>query len=310
MRSHMMKFHAEEKASKQETEEYEHHDFQSLTSFSSSSSSEEEYDEEEREEVREALSYELRENPRKSSVLVDHDFSSLVVDRESETESFLKKKEKSICRRSKRVRNSKISDFDMLVVKKTKFDNDQASPVSSISDTSPEEHLAHCLIMLSRDKWEKEEDDDYDNDYDFCEDSGAKKIIMNKIKGKYKCEECNKLFKSYQALGGHKASHKKIRAPAAAAAEEKNGGLKAAAAEVKVHQCPFCERIFASGQALGGHKRSHFVGAKAIPTNSSTIISQSSRNARVFNIDLNLPAPVDDDESSQFAISTLSSNDD
>lgn len=322
-----MKFYAEEKASKQENGEDEHH-FQSLQySYSSSSpSSEEEYEEEEEEReeaARGASSYELRENPRKSAVLVDHDFSS-VVDRESETES---SKKKSICRRSKRVRKSRISDLDMFLVKKTKSEdegksnmNEQSSPLSSISDTTPEEHVAHCLIMLSRDKWEKEEgeylqeqeqeddDDDVDVDVDICEDSGVAKMIKNKFRGKYRCEACNKLFRSYQALGGHRASHKKIKAEAAAA--EKNGGSKAAvAAEAKIHQCPFCDRIFSSGQALGGHKRSHFVGANAISTNCSTIITQSSRIAQVLNIDLNLPAPVDDDESSQIAISTVSDAD-
>lgn len=322
MRSHMMKFYAEEKALKQENEEGEHH-FQSLHSYSSSSpsssSSEEEYDEEEREAVRGASSYELRENPRKSAVLVDHDFSS-VVDRESETESS-KKEKKSICRRSKRVRKSRISDLDMFLVKKTKFEdegksnmNEQSSPLSSISDTTPEEHVAHCLIMLSRDKWEKEEREylqeqeqqqEEDDGVDICEDSGVAKMMKNnKYRGKYRCEACNKLFRSYQALGGHRASHKKIKA----AAVEKNGGSKAstAAVEAKIHQCPFCDRNFSSGQALGGHKRSHFVGANAISTNCSTIISQSSKTAQVLNIDLNLPAPVDDDESSQIAISTVS----
>lgn len=314
MRSHMMKFYAEEKASKQENGEDEHHFQYSYSSSSpSSSSSEEEYDEEEREEAaRGASSYELRENPRKSAVLVDHDFSS-VVDRESETESW---KKKSICRRSKRVRKSRISDLEMFLVKKTKSEdegksnmNEQSSPLSSISDTTPEEHVARCLIMLSRDKWEKEEreylQEEEDDDVDICEDSGVAKMIKNKFRGKYRCEACNKLFRSYQALGGHRASHKKIKA---AAAEEKNGGSKAAA-EAKIHQCPFCDRIFSSGQALGGHKRSHFVGANAISTNCSTIITQSSRIAQVLNIDLNLPAPVDDDESSQIAISTVSDAD-
>lgn len=319
MRSHMMKFYAEEKASKQENGEDEHHfQYPYSSSSPSSSSSEEEYDEEEREEAaRGASSYELRENPRKSAVLVDHDFSS-VVDRESETESW---KKKSICRRSKRVRKSRISDLDMFLVKKTKSEdegksnmNEQSSPLSSISDTTPEEHVAHCLIMLSRDKWEKEEreylqeQEEEDDDVDICEDSGVPKMIKNKLRGKYRCEACDKLFRSYQALGGHRASHKKIKAVAAAAEEEKNGGSKAAA-EAKIHQCPFCDRIFSSGQALGGHKRSHFVGANAISTNCSTIITQSSRIAQVLNIDLNLPAPVDDDESSQIAISTVSDAD-
>ncbi|KAG6431040.1 hypothetical protein SASPL_109115 [Salvia splendens] len=132
---------------------------------------------------------------------------------------------------------------------------------SSISDTTPEEHVAHCLMMMSRDTWHRR----YDKE-------DEEKVI---VKNKYRCEECKKLFRSYQALGGHRASHKKIKV----------GGIK-------IHHCPFCHRIFSSGQALGGHKRSHFI------QNSSTI-------SQVFSIDLNLPAPVDEDEGTQIAISML-----
>ncbi|KAG6428004.1 hypothetical protein SASPL_112252 [Salvia splendens] len=136
-----------------------------------------------------------------------------------------------------------------------------SSPVRSISDTTPEEHVARCLMMMSRDTWHRR-----------YEEEGEQKVI---VKNKYRCEECKKLFRSYQALGGHRASHKKIKV----------GG-------VKNHQCPFCRRIFPSGQALGGHKRSHF-------------LQNSSRISQVLSIDLNLPAPVDDDEGTQIAISIL-----
>ncbi|XP_057807329.1 zinc finger protein ZAT4-like [Salvia miltiorrhiza] len=268
MRSHMMKLYAgeeeEEKAGEIE------HDFQSSysrpsSSSSSSSEEEEEYEgEDEEEEEERERGYVLRENPKKSAIMADHDFSSVVVqDGESETES---------CRRrSKRVR----SDFDVFEVRKAKqlLENEQASsPLSSVSDATPEEHVARCLIMLSRDTWHKVE-----------------KKMKNKFRGKYRCEECNKLFRSYQALGGHRASHKKIKA----APPPRTPSGK------KIHQCPFCDRIFSSGQALGGHKRSHFIGAAAIERNSSAI-------SQVLSIDLNLPAPLDDDEGSQIAISAVS----
>lgn len=156
--------------------------------------------------------------------------------------------------------------------------NEERSALSSVSDTTTEEDVAHCLMMLSRDRWERRNDDDY-------EDSGRLVIKLKRakvVRGKYRCETCNKLFKSYQALGGHRASYKKIKADVAARLPRRDGG----AAEEKVHQCPFCDRVFASGQALGGHKRSHFMGA----SNFRTV----SRIGEKLDIDLNLPAPVDD----------------
>ncbi|KAK4411246.1 Zinc finger protein ZAT9 [Sesamum angolense] len=348
MRSHMMKFYAAKMEEEEEEEQQPFDDLQSLRSYSSTSSSEEEEEEEveedEEEEEEESgelkkalLSYELRENPRKSTILVDHEFSSVVLqDRESETES---SKKDTVCRRSKRVRKSRNSGFDgfsmngpFFPVKKSKFETERKSknnhhehsslvepePLSSISDTTPEEHVAHCLIMLSRDKWRREEKEYLDEEEegkfenDYSEDSGVQvKVIKTKVRGKYRCEACNKLFRSYQALGGHRASHKKIKPTTAADAPpqvvEKIGGSKAVVEE-KIHECPFCHRIFSSGQALGGHKRSHFLGAGAISASVSTIrpVKQDSRTGETLKIDLNLPAPADDDDTSQIAVSAVS----
>ncbi|XP_057809144.1 LOW QUALITY PROTEIN: zinc finger protein ZAT9-like [Salvia miltiorrhiza] len=169
---------------------------------------------------------------------------------------------------------------------------EERSPLSSVSDTATEEDVARCLMMLSRDRWERRNENDDDDDDDE-EDSGhlRKAKGLRWIRGKYKCEKCNKLFKSYQALGGHRASYnKKIKTDVAARFSSGPAAAAAAAAAVeeKVHECPFCDRVFASGQALGGHKRSHFRGASSV-----RIISRIGEN---LDIDLNLPAPVDDGE--------------
>ncbi|ONK56293.1 uncharacterized protein A4U43_C10F6230 [Asparagus officinalis] len=55
--------------------------------------------------------------------------------------------------------------------------------------------------------------------------------------------------------------------------------------------------VFSSGQALGGHKRSHVASASAA---TITIAASSSSNliapvAPLIGLDLNLPAPVEDD---------------
>jgi len=140
-------------------------------------------------------------------------------------------------------------------------------------------------------------------------------------KTRFKCNTCNKVFQSPQSLGGHRASHNKVK-ECFPLIEEKEGQeeertkdscvkarnetktMEAAAFSSKktprVHECSICHRVFASGQALGGHKRCHWVSAEASDT-TSTISSnketpmQQQMPARVELLDLNLPAPVDDD---------------
>ncbi|AQL07606.1 Zinc finger protein ZAT5 [Zea mays] len=71
----------------------------------------------------------------------------------------------------------------------------------------------------------------------------------------FECKTCSRQFPSFQALGGHRASHKKPRLA--------DGGVDAAAAaeppktKPKVHGCSICGLEFAIGQALGGHMRRH-----------------------------------------------------
>ncbi|XP_073128735.1 zinc finger protein ZAT9-like [Henckelia pumila] len=230
-------------------------------------------------------------------------------DRESETDSW-KKKKYSGGRRSKRVVKSRTCGFEriemegFLQVKKSKsFGEEKGSSMSSILVGTPEEDVAYCLIMLSKDKWER---DDHKFEYraririkqeEEEEEEEKKKRshedgCSNKVRGKYKCEACNKLFRSYQALGGHRASHKKI---IVAETGRSHGGSKAAAVlEEKVHECPFCPRVFKSGQALGGHKRTHFLGISRNVIETSTIVKPFPRIRENLSIDLNLPAPEDD----------------
>lgn len=254
---------------------------------------------------------------------VDPEFSSVLIqDGESDTDS---SKDHSICRRSKRVRDSRTSEFARFgtrsfsgLIKKSKF-GDEAKKCAA----NPEEHVAYCLMMLSRDKWERDENklnlcgEKYKFGDDFCGDSDVSKVRKNKVRGKYRCETCSKMFRSYQALGGHMASHKKIRhSPfnneSSSEIADCGGGSVAVVEEEKVHECPFCERVFSSGQALGGHKRSHFARGGGIsrysvrPVGSSQVES-ISRIGKNLKIDLNLPAPVhgDEDEISQISVSAV-----
>lgn len=85
----------------------------------------------------------------------------------------------------------------------------------------------------------------------------------------FECITCNKSFHSYQALGGHRASHKRVRGCFSANGPESDGTppiYQDQAVGNSQHQCLICGKVFASGQALGGHKRSHLVPAGPIVT--------------------------------------------
>jgi len=68
------------------------------------------------------------------------------------------------------------------------------------------------------------------------------------------CKTCNRTFPSFQALGGHRASHKKPRL---------DGDGDPSLAKPKLHGCSICGLEFAIGQALGGHMRRHRAEAEA-----------------------------------------------
>ncbi|XP_008786152.2 zinc finger protein ZAT1-like [Phoenix dactylifera] len=136
-------------------------------------------------------------------------------------------------------------------------------------------------------------------------------------RSRFQCTTCNKTFHSYQALGGHRASHKRtkgcsgsensLEADASvdqAAAEEMDGqgvGIEAANGspkKAKGHECLLCGKVFASGQALGGHKRAHLVmnaNDRGDAARRQTIVTQQQPLEMPDLLDLNLPAPVDED---------------
>ncbi|KAL3812324.1 hypothetical protein ACJIZ3_013592 [Penstemon smallii] len=109
----------------------------------------------------------------------------------------------------------------------------------------------------------------------------------------YKCSVCNKAFVSYQALGGHKASHRKhsgggddnqtTTTSASTATTTTSSG--------RIHECSICHKCFPTGQALGGHKRCHYDGGASSAVTSSEGVGSSTITHR--NFDLNLPASLD-----------------
>ncbi|GMJ00762.1 hypothetical protein like AT3G60580 [Hibiscus trionum] len=258
-------------------------------------------------------SYGLRENPKTSVRLVDPEFVDLVLQhRESETESSKNPtRTRRILENELREERKKVKvnnkDSDNQLSRTDSWAEPEPEPVSSISDTTTED-VAFCLMMLSRDKWKNkvvhQDDEGTEIEKYELQDFFKSSKVNRTNRGKYRCETCKKVFKSYQALGGHRASHRKMKAHSATTHEteleaENVGGATSSMTDKKVHECPVCFRVFSSGQALGGHKRSHVITgqvALATPVRSSKKLGDSF-------IDLNLPAPTDDDDASQIELS-------
>ncbi|KAJ6714671.1 ZINC FINGER PROTEIN ZAT1-RELATED [Salix viminalis] len=181
---------------------------------------------------------------------------------------------------------------------------ESSEQVSSVSYLLAEEDVALCLLMLSRDhEWSedakrvKKEVGEYTKDHQYVNheaesDDEKENYLLGaaqtklKSQGKYKCETCKRGFRSYQALGGHRASHKKIKThdeheEGSGSGNGCGGGDNhRSTAGKRIFKCPFCEKVFDSGQALGGHKKVHF---SYLPVTDNARIS-------IDLLDLNIPA--------------------
>ncbi|KAJ0010304.1 hypothetical protein Pint_33812 [Pistacia integerrima] len=149
-----------------------------------------------------------------------------------------------------------------------------------------EEYLALCLIMLARNS-----------------SSSSPEIQEEQLpeppslKLSYKCTVCNKAFPSYQALGGHKASHRKNSTETSISSTSTAAAAAAVSSEVntgsgRTHECSICHKTFTSGQALGGHKRCHYEGGNNNNhhINASSVSATGGGSSSQRGFDLNLPA--------------------
>ncbi|KAG6521777.1 hypothetical protein ZIOFF_018903 [Zingiber officinale] len=190
--------------------------------------------------------------------------------------------------------------------------------------TEEDEDVANCLILLA-----------HGPAFEVCPKRTPSAAAPNKFTSKrlaeatsaadggragycvYECKTCGKCFSSFQALGGHRTSHKKPKSTpalekstaeeeAAAAADHhmlrmgvNNYAFAKPKAPVKVHECAICGTEFSSGQALGGHMRRH----RPLPPTGDVKKEKSFIN---LSLDLNLPAPEDEMQRPQVPPATTS----
>ncbi|KAF3793489.1 Zinc finger protein [Nymphaea thermarum] len=195
-----------------------------------------------------------------------------------------------------------------------------ASPAATTStaefsySAEEDEDMANCLILLAQSGGDGRKPNSPGEAVETGTDARVTNFVSKRGPDLYECKTCSKCFPSFQALGGHRASHKKPKAGeekekavAAAPSEEEGfrlfkvasmavvmqqqGGAKAGG-KPKVHECSICGSEFTSGQALGGHMRRHRIV-------SDSPDSKKPKNA--FTLDLNLPAPDDSEPAAEFS---------
>ncbi|CAI9273105.1 unnamed protein product [Lactuca saligna] len=226
-------------------------------------------------------------------------------------------------KRTKRQRLQSSSSIPFAVVShsSTSYNVFNSSPASSSdfpagSTTTEDEDTAMCLILLSKghNVLPRNSNDELSG-YKF----NSKRYIQTSTDAAhgftgmyvYECKTCSRTFPSFQALGGHRASHKKPRineldkrklSPYTAFSDEdepllqfpsrKNNSSSSSSlslqlnhrvsspghskkSSTKLHECSICGTEFNSGQALGGHMRRHRVtnGTATAVTATNTTLS-------------------------------------
>lgn len=110
----------------------------------------------------------------------------------------------------------------------------------------------------------------------FVDKGNVHKIPIQK---KFVCGICDRPFRSYHALGGHKSHHHNLNL----GEDDKSAATAAGSVVAYVeqpqgcstlvhHQCPICDEIFSTSEALGDH-RPRCSGLPPINENQSTIFS-------------------------------------
>ncbi|GMN57262.1 hypothetical protein TIFTF001_026379 [Ficus carica] len=171
--------------------------------------------------------------------------------------------------------------------------------------------MANCLMFLSRGAsgatFNTTTDHHHHHQFQYSTSTSPSRV--------FECKTCNRQFPSFQALGGHRASHKK---PRVLTGSDGSGGSSSdsqgSPAKPKTHECTVCGLEFAIGQALGGHMRRHRAAmadnhhvqaphpllmssssSSSTPTSFQVpVLKKTTSSRRVLCLDLNL-TPLEND---------------
>ncbi|XP_076899109.1 zinc finger protein ZAT9-like [Bidens hawaiensis] len=201
------------------------------------------------------------------------------------------------------------------------------SVVSDIVDDQ-EAEVAMCLIMLSKDvgSWGEKV---IESGYKMKNLEAPESCFDDQIKRSFECVTCNKSFHSYQALGGHKASHKKLKCCLDSKTDDTDmikgepvldhdhmingccekfnlGESLKNTMVVGAHECSICFRVFSSGQALGGHKRSHLIAEAKLNQQKPNLVTKFDEPVHEIrgSFDLNM---LPDEEEQEIVMMNTSS---
>ncbi|GAB2268141.1 ZINC FINGER protein, variant 2 [Dionaea muscipula] len=153
----------------------------------------------------------------------------------------------------------------------TPIPRDTVDPAVTAADDEEDHQLALCLIMLSQGRRETTDND---------ASTSRPPPPQTESEILYQCDVCRKPFNSFQALGGHKTSHRikpanteedRLIIPSVAARTM----ITALNTSGKPHVCSICRKSFRTGQALGGHKRCHYDGGANSDRKSPATTSSS-----------------------------------
>ncbi|KAK6938595.1 hypothetical protein RJ641_032103 [Dillenia turbinata] len=157
------------------------------------------------------------------------------------------------------------------------------------SQPTEEEYLALCLIMLARGGTNANSERTPSP-----QPPSQPSLTETPKVTSYKCSVCDKAFPSYQALGGHKASHRKLSSAGgedhSTASSNTTATVTTVSSGGRSHECSICHKSFPSGQALGGHKRCHYEGGSGGNSGITSSEGAGSTLSHQRDFDLNLPA--------------------